>query len=81
MPCVLQTGSTSAQCRNWWWSSQTLKVERSLKDGSLILSVTRLQKRTGKCEFSYSYFCCYMSSNCVFLKILACEGLLSLLVV
>lgn len=36
--CVLQNGYTSVQFRNWWQSSQMLKVERSLKDGSLILS-------------------------------------------
>lgn len=71
MPCVLQIGSTSAQSRNWWWLSPILKVERSLKDGSLILSVTKLQKKMGKYELNYSYFSCffynfycYMSSNC-----------------
>lgn len=67
---MLQIGSTSAQSRNWWWSSPILKVERSLKDGSLILSVTKLQKKMGKYGLNYFYFNCFfttsivMSSNC-----------------
>jgi hypothetical protein len=35
---------TSVLFRNWQYLSQILKVVRSLKDGNLILSVTRLQK-------------------------------------
>lgn len=66
---MLQIGSTSAQSRNWWWSSPILKVERSLKDGSLILSVTKRQKKMGEYGLNYFYFVFFttsivMSSNC-----------------
>lgn len=43
--CVLfQSGCTSALCSAWWWWSLVLKTMRFWSGGSLISSVTKLQR-------------------------------------